>query len=102
MTDRIEQLESALRAEDALIAEAQRLLTNYLSKQTEPADLINNLLWLFDGRSSARQNASRVKRWAKRPATCRASGPLMSPNLFSLCRLPSGPSRPARPERPVR
>ena len=49
MTDRIEQLKSALRAEDALIVEAQRLLTNYLSKQTEPADLINNLLWLFDG-----------------------------------------------------
>jgi hypothetical protein len=49
MTDRIEQLESAVRAEDALIIEAQRLLTNYLSKQTEPADLINNLLWLFDG-----------------------------------------------------
>jgi hypothetical protein len=49
VTDRIEKLESALRAEDALITEAQRLLTNYLSKQTEPADLINNLLWLFDG-----------------------------------------------------
>jgi hypothetical protein len=49
MTDRIEQLKSALRAEDALIVEAQRLLTNYLSKQGEPTDLINNLLWLFDG-----------------------------------------------------
>jgi hypothetical protein len=34
VTDRIEQLESALRAEDALIAEAQRLLTNYLGAVT--------------------------------------------------------------------
>ena len=49
MNDRIEQLEAALRAEDALIVEAQRLLTNYLSKQTESTDLIDNLLWLFDG-----------------------------------------------------
>ena len=58
MTDRIEQLKSALRAEDALIVEAQRLLTNYLSKQTEPADLINNLLWLFVG--PAQREAQRI------------------------------------------
>jgi hypothetical protein len=49
VNERTAELEAAVRARDALIAEAQRLLTNYLSRQTEPADLINNLLWLFDG-----------------------------------------------------
>jgi hypothetical protein len=58
MTDRTEQLEAAVRAQDALIAEAQRLLTLYLAKQTESTDLINNLLWLFDGRQ--RREAQRL------------------------------------------
>jgi hypothetical protein len=54
--------EAALRAEDALIAEAQRLLTLCLAKQTEPANLINNLLWLFDG--PAQREAQRLAREA--------------------------------------
>ena len=49
MNDRTAELEAAVRAQDALIAEAQRLLTDYLSKRTESAELTNNLLGLFDG-----------------------------------------------------
>jgi hypothetical protein len=49
MTDRTAELEAAVRAQDALIAEAQCLLTDYLSKRTESAELIDGLLTLFDG-----------------------------------------------------
>ncbi|MGC2784145.1 MAG: hypothetical protein WA397_10025 [Roseiarcus sp.] len=49
MTERIAELEAAVRAQDALIAEAQGLLTRYLSKGIEPAVLIDSLLKLFDG-----------------------------------------------------
>jgi hypothetical protein len=49
MTDRTVELEAAVRAQDALIAEAQGLLTRYLAKRTKQAELIDNLLWLFDG-----------------------------------------------------
>jgi hypothetical protein len=49
MTDRTTELEAAVRAQGALIAEAQRLLTRYLAKQTESAELINNLVTLLDG-----------------------------------------------------
>jgi hypothetical protein len=45
-----------------LIVEAQRLLANYFSKQTEPADLINNLTWLFGG--PAQREAQRLAREA--------------------------------------
>jgi hypothetical protein len=45
-----------------LIVEAQRLLANYFSKQTEPADLINNLPWLFGG--PAQREAQRLAREA--------------------------------------
>src|ERR1700722_20826039 len=40
MTDRTAELEAAVRAQDALIAEAQCLLTDYLSKRTESASLL--------------------------------------------------------------
>jgi hypothetical protein len=49
MNDRIVELEAAVRAQDSLIAAAQRLLTDYLSKKTDSADLINNLFTLLDG-----------------------------------------------------
>jgi hypothetical protein len=49
MTDRTNELEAAVRAQDALIAEAQRLPARYLSKEVESAELINNLLTLLDG-----------------------------------------------------
>ena len=49
MTDRITELEAAVRAQDALIAAVQRLLTRYLAKEVESAELMNNLLTLLDG-----------------------------------------------------
>jgi hypothetical protein len=48
MTDPTE-LEAALRANLALIAESQRLLTDYLSKRTQAPALIDSLLLLLDG-----------------------------------------------------
>jgi hypothetical protein len=48
MTDRTAELESAIRAQDALIAGAQKLLTDYFSKGNRPA-LIDRLLKLLDG-----------------------------------------------------
>jgi hypothetical protein len=49
MNDRTAELEAALRAQDALIAGAQGLLTRYLSKEIETPALINDLFMLFDG-----------------------------------------------------
>ena len=43
------ELESALRANLALIEDAQRLLTRYLTKEIEAPALIDNLLALLDG-----------------------------------------------------
>ena len=47
--DRTAKLEAAVRAQDALIAEAQRLLTSYLAKEIEPLGLADGMLNLFDG-----------------------------------------------------
>jgi hypothetical protein len=50
MNDRSSELEAAVRAQDALIAEAQRLLKAYVeAKRVHPDAVINDLLWLFDG-----------------------------------------------------
>jgi hypothetical protein len=49
VTDRTAELEAAIRAQDQLIDAAQGLLTRYLSKEVESAELINNLLTLLDG-----------------------------------------------------
>ena len=49
MNDRIAEHEAAVRAQYNLIAEAQRLLTRYLSKEIELPTLVDNLLKLFDG-----------------------------------------------------
>jgi hypothetical protein len=50
MTDRAAELEAAVRAQDKLIAEAQRLLKAYVeTKRVHPDAVINDLLWLFDG-----------------------------------------------------
>jgi hypothetical protein len=49
MNDRTAELEAAVRAQDVLIAAAQGLLTRYLSKEVESAELIDDLLRLFDG-----------------------------------------------------
>jgi hypothetical protein len=62
MDDRTAELESGVRAQDELIAEAQPLLTGYLSKETERAELIDNLLKLLDGRQQ------REAQWLAREA----------------------------------
>ena len=50
MTDRSAALEAAVRAQDKLIADAQRLLKSYVeTKRVHPDAVINDLLWLFDG-----------------------------------------------------
>jgi hypothetical protein len=43
------ELEDALRANLTLIEDAQRLLTDYLSKRTQAPALIDSLLLLLDG-----------------------------------------------------
>jgi hypothetical protein len=49
VTDRTVELEAAVRAQDAMIDAAQRLLTRYLVKEIESPTLVDNLLTLFDG-----------------------------------------------------
>jgi hypothetical protein len=60
MTDRTAELESAIRAQDALIAGAQKLLTDYFSKEIDRrlSTACSNSL---TDRSSARLNGLRVK-----------------------------------------
>ena len=45
----VDNLEAALRAEDALILEAQSEITLYLTKEIEAPELVNRLVALFDG-----------------------------------------------------
>jgi hypothetical protein len=47
---------------DALIVEAQRLLNNYLSKQTERPTLSTICFGLFSGRRNARRKGLRHRR----------------------------------------
>jgi hypothetical protein len=49
VTDRTAKLEAALRAGDALIVEAQILLTRYLAQEIETPALIDGLRKLLDG-----------------------------------------------------
>jgi hypothetical protein len=49
MTGRTEQLEPAIRAQGALIADAQAEITRYLAKQVEASELVDSLLKLLDG-----------------------------------------------------
>jgi hypothetical protein len=50
MADRTAEFEAAVRAQDKLIAEAQRLLKAYVeTKRVHPDAVINDLLWLLDG-----------------------------------------------------
>jgi hypothetical protein len=50
VNDRTAGLEAAVRAQDKLIAEAQRLLKAYVeTKRVHPDAVINDLHWLFDG-----------------------------------------------------
>jgi hypothetical protein len=49
MTGRTEQLEPAIRAQGALIADAQREIERYLAKESEAPELVNRIIRLFDG-----------------------------------------------------
>ena len=49
MTVRTEQLEPAIRAQGALIAEAQREVERYLAKEIESAELVDRLIRILDG-----------------------------------------------------
>jgi hypothetical protein len=50
MDNRTAELEAAVRAQDNLIVEAQRLLKAYVeTKRVHPDAVINDLLWLLDG-----------------------------------------------------
>jgi hypothetical protein len=48
MADRLAQLESAFRAQNALIVEAQAEITRYLTKEIESAALVDRLIRLLD------------------------------------------------------
>jgi hypothetical protein len=48
MTDRLAQLESAFRAQNALIVEAQAEITRYFTKEIESAELVDRLIRLLD------------------------------------------------------
>jgi hypothetical protein len=49
MTDRTAELEAAVRAQDALIAEEQAEITRYHTKEFESAELVDRLIQLLDG-----------------------------------------------------
>ncbi len=50
MTDeRTVKLEAALRAQAALVSEAQAEITRYLTKEFEQPNLVDRLIRLFDG-----------------------------------------------------
>ena len=49
MNDRTAELEAAVRAQDALIAAAQREVERYLVKQIEAQELVDRLIRLLDG-----------------------------------------------------
>jgi hypothetical protein len=49
MTGRTELLEPAIRAQGALIVEAQREIERYLTKEIEAPELVNGIIRLFDG-----------------------------------------------------
>jgi hypothetical protein len=58
MTDRVEQLESALRANAALRVEAERLIAAYVTPESDRPAVMNELIALFDG--PAQREAERL------------------------------------------
>jgi hypothetical protein len=62
MTGRTEQLEPAIRAQNALIVEAQAEITHYLAKEIEAPEFVNRIIRLFDG--PAQREAQRLAREA--------------------------------------
>jgi hypothetical protein len=49
MNNQIAELEAAIRAQAALIRDAQTEITNYLVKQIEAAEFTDRIIRLFDG-----------------------------------------------------
>jgi hypothetical protein len=49
VTGRTERLEPAIRAQSALISEAQAEITRYLAKEIEAAELVDRLIRILDG-----------------------------------------------------
>lgn len=49
MTNRLVQLKSALRAQNALMIEAQAEITRYLTKEIKSAELVDRVIRLLDG-----------------------------------------------------
>ena len=68
LDDRTPELEAAIRAQDAVIAEAQRLLAGCRQPGGATPSSTNCVSYLTDG-SSAMRNGSRGKRWARISAT---------------------------------
>jgi hypothetical protein len=91
LDDRTPELEAAIRAQDAVIAEAQRLLAGCRQPGGLTRDaLIDELRKLFDGRQQRMRNGSRGKRLARSmpapvaPGWARCPGGLrsLSPRRF--------------------
>jgi hypothetical protein len=90
MTSRETQLEAAVRAQDALIVQAQMEVERYLSKQFEAAELVDRLIRILDG--SQQREAQRLARQAlaKISATTHSDGR----SSENGAQLPSLPGRP--------
>ena len=67
--DRTARLEAALRAEDALIVEAQAEVERYLMKEFEAAELVNRLIRILDGPEQREAQRLALEVLAERPAT---------------------------------
>ena len=59
MTTRETLLETALRANAGLRVRAERLIAAYVAPESDRGSIINELIALFDGRSSARRRGLR-------------------------------------------
>src|ERR1700722_13320210 len=100
MTDRTAELEAAVRAQDALIAEAQCLLTDYLSKRTESASLLMACSRCLTDPASARRDGLCGKRWARNRKALRSHasdrrGPDPYRAQWFASKSPPSPSQPS-------
>jgi hypothetical protein len=71
MTDRTTELEATVHAQDALIAEAQRLLPTACEQAAQVATPSSSCAISSKGRASARRSVWCGKRWARISATTR-------------------------------
>jgi hypothetical protein len=59
MVDRTAKLEAALRVNAALRVQAEQMIAAYVAPESDRGSIINELIALFDGRSSARRRGLR-------------------------------------------